>query len=151
MVTIPGIDFLRERVGREVAVSDWLDVSQDRIDRFADVTEDRQWIHVDAARAASESPYRTTIAHGFLTLSLVSVLARRAMALPPGKMGVNYGLNKVRFVAPVPSGARIRGRFTPLEVSDLDHATQVIWQIAVEREGGTRPCMIAEWIVRYYR
>jgi acyl dehydratase len=152
VVTIPSVEFLRERVGQEVAVSDWLTIAQDRIDQFADTTEDRQWIHVDPARAAAESPFRTTIAHGFLTLSLVSVLARQAMTLPPGKMGVNYGLNKVRFVAPVPSGARIRGRFTAAEVTEVEGgAAQVVWHIVVEREGGTKPCMVAEWIVRYYQ
>ncbi len=152
MVTIPSVEFLRERAGQEVAVSDWLAITQDRIDHFAETTEDRQWIHVDPARAAAESPFGTTIAHGFLTLSLVSVLARQAMTLPPGKMGVNYGLNKVRFVTPVPSGTKIRGRFTPAEVSDVGGgATQVVWHIVVEREGGTKPCLVAEWIVRYYR
>jgi acyl dehydratase len=134
-----------------VAASDWLEVTQARIDQFADATEDRQWIHVDVERAAAESPFKTTIAHGFLTLSLVSVLARRAMALPKGRLAVNYGLNKVRFVAPVPSGARIRGRFTPVEVTDVDEKTkQVTWKIEIERDGSAKPCLIAEWLVRYY-
>jgi acyl dehydratase len=151
-VTIPSVDFLRERVGQEIATSGWIDVTQDRIDRFAEATDDRQWIHTDPDRAAAESPFRTTIAHGFLTLSLVSALADRAMALPPGKMGVNYGLNRVRFVAPVPSGSRVRGRFTPTDVADVDGgAVQVVWSIVVEREGLSKPCMIVEWIVRYYR
>jgi acyl dehydratase len=124
VVTIPSVEFLRDRIGQEVAASDWLEVTQARIDAFADATEDRQWIHVDVERAAKESPFKTTIAHGFLTLSLVSVLARQAMALPKGRLAVNYGLNKVRFVAPVPSGARIRGRFTPVEVTDVDEKTK---------------------------
>lgn len=152
MVTIPSLDFLRERVGQEIATSRWIDVTQERIDRFAEVTDDRQWIHTDPDRAAAESPFRTTIAHGFLTLSLVSALARQAMALPPGKMGVNYGLNRVRFVAPVPSGSRVRGRFTPTDVTEVDRGVvQVVWSIIVEREGVLTPCMIVEWIIRYYR
>jgi acyl dehydratase len=151
LVHVPSIDFLRDRIGQEVAVSDWIAVAQARIDQFADATDDHQWIHVDPTRAAVESPFRTTIAHGFLTLSLVSALARMAMTLPSGKMGVNYGLNKVRFVAPVPSGVRIRGRFTPIEVQDLDGSAQITWHIIVEREGSEKPCMVADWIVRYYR
>ncbi len=150
-VHVPSVDFLRERIGQDVAASDWVEVTQARIDQFAEATGDHQWIHVDPGRAAVESPFRTTIAHGFLTLSLVSQLARRAMTLPPGKMGINYGLNKVRFIAPVPSGARVRGRFAPLEVKDVDGAAQVTWQIVVERDGSEKPCMVAEWIVRYYR
>jgi acyl dehydratase len=150
MVDVQSLEFLRERVGQEVAASDWVEVTQARIDGFAEATGDRQWIHVDPARAAAESPFRTTIAHGFLTLSLVSMLAHRAMTLPRGRMAVNYGLNKVRFVSPVPSGSRVRGRFTPLDVTDLDGAAQITWEIVVEREGSTKPVMTAEWIVRYY-
>jgi len=144
------VESLRARVGEEIAVSEWLEVTQDRIDRFADATEDRQWIHVDPARAAADSPFRTTIAHGFLTLSLLSVLARRALSVGGVRMAINYGVNRVRFVSPVPSGARIRGRFVIGAFEDVGGSVQVTWRVTVEREGGDKPCMIAEWIVRYY-
>ena len=111
---------LRDHVGREVAISDWLAVSQDRIDQFAEATEDRQWIHVDPERAARESPFKETIAHGFLTLSLLSELGKRAMSVGGVRMGLNYGLNRVRFVSPVPAGSRIRGRFTLATVKEID-------------------------------
>jgi acyl dehydratase len=102
---------LHEHVGEELGISDWLEVTQDRIDRFADATDDRQWIHVDAGRAAVESSFKTTIAHGFLTLSLISVLLRGALSIEGCRMALNYGLNRVRFVVAVPTGSRIRGRF----------------------------------------
>src|SRR5215471_4793867 len=111
MIHIESIAALNGLVGQEVAVSDWLEVSQERIDLFAETTEDRQWIHTDPERAARESPFKETIAHGFLTLSLLSELCKRAMSVSGVRMGINYGLNRVRFVAPVPAGARIRGRF----------------------------------------
>ena len=141
---------LRECVGQELAVSDWMEIAQERINQFADATGDHQWIHIDAARAAAESPYKTTIAHGFLTLSLVSRLIRDALQFTGLRMAVNYGLNRVRFVAPVPSGARVRGRFTPAAVDDVSGSVQVTWKIIVEREYSDKPCLIAEWIVRYY-
>src|SRR5437667_10409170 len=103
---------LGDRIGQEIAVSDWLEVSQARINQFADATGDHQWIHVDAARAAAESPFKATIAHGFLTLSLLSTLVRDAMTFTGLRMAINYGLNRVRFVSPVPSGSRIRARMT---------------------------------------
>ena len=142
---------LRDRIGEEIAVGDWFDITQDRIQQFADATGDHQWIHVDAARAAGESPFKTTIAHGFLTLSLISTLMRDAIRLGGLRMAINYGLNRVRFVSPVPSGARVRGRFTPSDVEETGGAIQVTWQVAVEVATGDRPCLIAEWIVRYYR
>jgi acyl dehydratase len=142
---------LRDRVGQEIAVSDWLEVTQERIDRFADATGDHQWIHLDAARAAAESPYKTTIAHGFLTLALVSALLRDAIQFTGVRMAVNYGLNRVRFVAPVPSGARVRGRFVAAAVEDLSGSTQVTWNVTVEREHSGKPCLVADWLVRYYR
>src|ERR1044072_2590927 len=107
---IESVAQLGELVGREVALSEWVEVSQERIDRFAEATEDRQWIHVDAERAARESPFEGTIAHGFLTLSLLSELMKLAVSVGGVRMGVNYGLNRVRFVAPVPAGARTAGR-----------------------------------------
>jgi len=145
------VSTLRDRMGQEIAVGDWFEIAQDRIQQFADATGDHQWIHVDAARAASESPFKTTIAHGFLTLSLVSTLMRGAIRIGGLRMAINYGLNRVRFVSPVPSGARVRGRFTAAAVEEASGAIQVTWQITVEREGVEKPCLIAEWIVRYYQ
>jgi acyl dehydratase len=137
-------------LGEEVAVSEWLEITQDRINRFADATGDRQWIHVDAARAAAESPFHATIAHGFLTLSLVSALAQQAMTIGPIRMAINYGVNRVRFVAPVPAGARIRGRFTLAAVTEVEGGVQVTWSVTIEREHGDKPCGVADWLVRYY-
>ena len=143
---------LRERIGQELATSEWLEVTQQRISAFADVTEDRQWIHVDPERARRELPGGTTIAHGFLTLSLVSALARSALAFPALKMAINYGVNRVRFVSPLPAGSRVRGRFSPTAVEDVDGgAVQVTWKVVVEREnGGLKPVCVAEWLVRYF-
>ena len=141
---------LRDHVGREVATSDWLAVSQDRINQFAEATEDRQWIHVDPERAARESPFKETIAHGFLTLSLLSELGKRAMSVGGVRMGLNYGLNRVRFVSPVPAGSRIRGRFTLATVKEIDGGVEATWNVTVEREGSEKPCCVAEWLVRYY-
>ena len=145
------LDFttLGDRIGQEIIVSPWLDVTQARIDAFAEATDDRQWIHVDAARAATESPFKSTIAHGFLTLSLVSVLLRTSVAFT-GKMALNYGLNRVRFVSAVPVGSRVRGRFAPATVESVAGGIQVTWNITVEREGQDKPACVAEWIVRYY-
>ncbi|HZP48041.1 MAG TPA: MaoC family dehydratase [Vicinamibacterales bacterium] len=143
---------LRDRVGQEVAVGDWVAISQARVDQFADVTDDHQWIHVDTARAEAESPFKTTVAHGFLTLSLVSSLLRDAIRVSGLRMSLNYGLNRVRFVSPVPTGSRLRGRFTVGTVEDVDDdGVQTMWRITVEREGGQKPALVAEWIVRYYR
>ncbi len=152
MIDIADISTLNERLGQELAVSDWLEVTQERIDRFADATEDRQWIHVDAARAAAESPFGATVAHGFLTLSLVSVLLRRAITIGRVRMAINYGVNRVRFVSPLPAGSRIRGRFTPVTADNkaADGGIHVTWSVTVEREHGDTPCCVAEWLVRYY-
>jgi acyl dehydratase len=146
------LDFqaLRPRVGEEIAVSDWHEITQARIDQFADATGDRQWIHVDPAQAATDSPFNTTIAHGFLTLSLISALMREAIGFRGLRMAINYGVNRVRFVSPVPSGARVRGRFVPLSVVEVTGGLQVTWQVTVEREHGDKPACVAEWIVRYY-
>jgi acyl dehydratase len=152
MVEIRDPAALRALIGQEIAVGDWVDVSQARINQFAETTEDRQWIHVDAARAARDSPFKATIAHGFLTLSLVSVLTRAAVTFVGVRMAINYGLNRVRFVSPVPSGSRIRGRFSPLAVEDVsDDGVQVTWGVTVERDGGDKPACVVEWLVRYYR
>lgn len=140
---------LHDWIGREL-VSDWIQIEQTQIDQFADATGDHQWIHVDRTRAAEESPSKTTIAHGFLTLSLISSLLRQAVRFSGQRMAINYGVNRVRFVSPVPSGARLRGRFTLASVEDRDESLQATWQATVEREGGEKPACVAEWIVRYY-
>jgi acyl dehydratase len=106
---------------------------------------------VDTARAAAESPFKTTIAHGFLTLSLVSTLVRGAMSFGGVRLAINYGVNRVRFIAPVPAGSRIRARFSPAAVAETDGSLQVTWDITVEREGADRPCCVAQWLVRYYQ
>jgi len=147
---IESIAKLRDYVERDVAVSDWIEVSQERINQFAESTDDRQWIHVDPERAARESPFKETIAHGFLTLSLLSELGKRAMSVGGVRMGINYGLDRVRFVRPVPAGSRIRGRFTLSALANISGGVQVTWKVTVEREGGDKPCCVAEWLVRYY-
>ncbi len=141
---------LRDRAGEEIAVSDWLQISQERIDQFADATGDHQWIHVDTERAAAESPFRSTIAHGFLTLALISTLIRDAVQFSGLRMAINYGLNKVRFVSPVPVGSRLRARLVPAAMADVDKGLQVTWLVTVEREGSDKPACVAEWLVRYY-
>ena len=141
---------LEGREGQEVAVSPWLEVTQERIDTFARAVEDFQWIHVDPARAAG-SPFGGTIAHGFLTLSLMAALLRKTKALDEFRMSVNYGLNRVRFTAPVLSGSRIRGRFDATSIEEKEDAVKVVWSVTVEREESATPCCVAEWIVLYHR
>jgi acyl dehydratase len=150
MIEIADVSALRARVGDEIAVSDWLPITQERIQQFADATGDHQWIHLDAERAARESPFRTTIAHGFLTLSLVSVLLRDAIRIGGLRLAVNCGLNRVRFTSPVPAGSRVRARIAPASVGDVAGSIQVIWTVTIECEGGDKPCCVLEWIVRYY-
>jgi len=150
MIQIDDVRALQTRIGEEIAVSDWFEISQQRIDQFAAATGDSQWIHVDPARAAVDSPFKTTIAHGFLTLSLLSSLIRDAMTFSGVRMAINYGLNRVRFIAPVPSGARVRARITAAAVAETGDSVQVTWGVTVERERGDKPCCVAEWIVRYY-
>jgi acyl dehydratase len=140
---------LEGRVGQEVAVSPWLEVTQERIDTFAKAVDDFQWIHVDPARAA-KSPFGGTIAHGFLTLSLLSRLSEMTFSFSDRRMGINYGLNRVRFTAPVPAGARVRARFTLAKLEKLDGGVQVTWNTVIEREGADKPALIAEWIGRHY-
>lgn len=150
MTEIEGVAKLRLLVGREAGVSEWVEVSQERIARFAEATEDRQWIHTDPGRAARESPFKATIAHGFLTLSLLSEMGRTAVAVGGVRMGINYGLNRVRFVSPVPAGSRVRGRFVLAALEEIKGGAQATWEVTVEREGGGKPCCVAEWLVRYY-
>jgi acyl dehydratase len=140
---------LEARVGEEIAVSPWVDMPQERIDLFAKATEDFQWIHVDRERA-KRSEFGTTIAHGYLTLSMLPKLIESTFEFSDRKMGVNYGLNKVRFTAPVPAGAKIRGRFTLAKYEKLEGGVQTTWSVTVEREGGDKPAMVAETISRHY-
>jgi acyl dehydratase len=141
---------LASRVGEEIAVSDWMEITQARINQFADATGDHQWIHVDPIRAAAELPSKTTIAHGFLTLSLLSTLIRDSITFTGLRMAINYGLNRVRFVSPVPSGSRIRALITLQSVDAVSDGVQVTWLATIEREGGDKPAAVAEWLVRYY-
>jgi acyl dehydratase len=150
MIEIPDLLSLRTRLGEEIAVSGWLTITGQRIQQFADATGDHQWIHLDVERAARESPFGTTIAHGFLTLSLVSVLLRDAITIGGLRLAVNCGLNRVRFTAPVPAGSRVRARVAPASVSEIGGSIQVVWNITIEREGGEKPCCVLDWIVRYY-
>jgi len=141
---------LERRVGAEVGVSPWVEVTQERIDTFAKAIDDFQWIHVDRERAKG-SPFGGTIAHGFLTLSLLSHLSERTFSFSDRKMGVNYGLNRVRFTAPLPSGSRVRARFTLQKFEKLaDGGVQVTWNTVVEREGSEKPVLVAEWLGRHY-
>ena len=146
---IANVAELANYAGKEVGVSDWLEVSQERINQFAEATEDRQWIHLDSERAARESPFQTTIAHGFLTLSLLSELAKMTMSIGGVRLGINYGLNRIRFVSPVPASARIRGRFTLAAFEEIKGGAQATWNVTVECAGSDKPCCIAEWLVRY--
>jgi acyl dehydratase len=149
---IEDLDDLKNLASQEIGVTDWFEVTQERIQQFAEATEDRQWIHVDPERAKRESPYRTTIAHGFLTLSLLSFLMKQAFQIKSGvRMAVNYGLNRVRFPSPVRVDSKIRGRFTLLTLKEVSNAFEAVFSVAVESEGAEKPCCVAEWIVRYYR
>jgi acyl dehydratase len=150
MIQIADLDHLRRLHGQDVGVSDWYEVTQERITAFADATDDHQWIHVDVERASRESPFRTTIAHGFLTLSLVSALMRNALSIGGLRMAINYGLNRVRFMAPVAAGARIRASIALASITDIDGGVQATWTVTIEREGSSKPCLVAEWLVRYY-
>ncbi|MFZ6748457.1 MaoC family dehydratase [Undibacterium sp. Ren11W] len=141
---------LTSLVGQEVAVSDWVEISQQRINTFAEATGDMQWIHIDVERAQRESPFGAPIAHGFLTLSLLPMLMQNAIHISYLKMGVNYGLNKVRFPAPVPVGSKLRGRMKLLSVEEISGGAQMAWEISIEREGGDKPVCVAESIARIY-
>jgi acyl dehydratase len=137
-------------VGQEVAVSDWLTITQVQINQFAEATGDHQWIHVDEEKA-NIGPFGTPIAHGFLTLSLLPKFYESAMTIVESRMGVNYGLNKVRFMAPVPVGSRLRARMTLLQCEAIDKdGMQMTWQVTMEREGAAKPVCVAESIVRRY-
>lgn len=148
---IDGCDELKQLVGQEVGVSDWFIVTQAMIDAFADVTQDRQWIHLDQARARAESPFGTTIAHGFLTLALLTHLHSQSVRIRAAfHRSINYGLNRVRFPAPVPAGARIRSRSTLRTLEEIPSGVQLTWSITVECESSTKPVLVAEWLGRLY-
>ncbi|HVS87036.1 MAG TPA: MaoC family dehydratase [Candidatus Acidoferrum sp.] len=150
-LVIADLKGLKNYVGRELGVTDWLVVTQKRIQQFAEATEDRQWIHLDSERAKIESPYGATIAHGFLTLSLISFLMKQAVQIQSGiRMAVNYGLNRVRFPAAVRAESKIRGRFFLAAIKELPEGIEAVFSVTVESEGAEKPCCVAEWIVRYY-
>jgi acyl dehydratase len=149
-VIVLDVTSLAARAGEEVAVSDWMTMTQDRVAQFAEAIDDRQWIHLDAARAAKESPYGATVAHGFLTLSLLSMLLREAVRFDGVGMALNYGLNRVRFPSPVVVGTRVRGRFAVAATEPVPGGVQVTWKATVECEGSEKPACVAEWVVRYY-
>jgi len=149
VVTTP--QSLKEFVGREIGVSEWFQVTPERIEQFAEATEDRQWIHLDRARASKESPYGATIAHGFFTLSLISHLVKDVMAIQSGvRLAVNYGLNRVRFPAAVRADSKIRARVSLLAVKELPDAVEATFAVTVEIEQSDKPASVAEWIIRYY-
>jgi acyl dehydratase len=137
-------------VGQEVAVTDWITITQEQVNQFAQATGDHQWIHVDVARA-SEGPFGAPIAHGFLTLSLLPRFFESSIRIEQTRMGVNYGLNKVRFIAPVPVGSRLRARMKLLACDPIDNSgMQMTWEVITEREGAAKPVCIAESIARHY-
>ena len=150
MRIIASLAELKTLIGQEVAVSDWTEITQERVNQFAVATGDLQWIHVDVERARKESPFGGPVAHGFLTLSLLPKLMADAMSMPDVKMGVNYGLNKVRFPAPVPVGSRLRARMTLQTVEDIAGGAQVTWLVTIEREGSDKPVCVAESVSRRY-
>jgi len=149
---IEDLDDLYSFAGRGIGMTDWFVVTQERIQQFAEAPEARQWIHVDRERAKRESPYHSAVAHGFLTLSLLSLLMKQAIQIKSGvRMAVNYGLNRVRFPSPVRADTKIRGRFTLLTLKEVSNAFEAVFSVSVESEGAEKPCCAAEWIVRYYR
>ena len=138
-------------VGREIGTTEWFTVAQDRIQQFAEITEDRQWIHVDPERAQRDSPYATTIAHGFFTLALLSHFLRQAIQIGSGvRMSVNYGLNRVRFPSPLPAGSRIRAHFRLQALTDIADGMEAAFSVVIDRENSEKPCCVAEWVIRYY-
>jgi acyl dehydratase len=148
MVRLDPASDLTGWIGREVAISPWVVITQSMIDQFADVTSDAQWIHVDPVRAAAESPFRATIAHGFLTLSLLSHLYQSCIEIAPRRLGINVGLNRVRFTAPVKVDSRVRGRFTIAALEPVGGGLQFVWTATVEIEGQGKPALVAEWVTR---
>ena len=150
MRTFQTLAELATLVGQEVAVSDWTTITQEQVNQFAQATGDHQWIHVDVGRAKA-GPFGGPIAHGFLTLSLIPKFFESSFEIAQSRMGVNYGLNKVRFMAPVPVGSRLRARMKLLQCDAIDNqGVQMVWEVAVQREGSDKPVCVAESIVRRY-
>jgi acyl dehydratase len=149
MRVFESLDEVKAAVGEHNGYSDWHTVTQEQINAFADATGDHQWIHIDPEKAA-HGPFGTTIAHGFLTLSLIPLLVSQITQVNNIRMGVNYGLNKVRFPAPVPVGSKIRAGATIKEVAEIPGGLHLVNEVVIEREGGEKPCCIAESVVRYY-
>jgi acyl dehydratase len=150
-LVLESLHLLNDYVGREIATTGWLPVTQERIRQFAEATEDRQWIHVDPKRAQRESPYGVAVAHGFLTLSLMSQFMREAIQLPNNvRHTINYGLNRVRFPAPVRAGEKIRARVRLQSCRELSNGVEAVFDMTIETEGAEKPCCVAEWILRYH-
>lgn len=150
MREIASLAELKALLGQEVAVSDWVEISQQRVNTFADATGDHQWIHVDVDRCRRESPFGGPVAHGFLTLSLLPAMLENALLMSDVKIGVNYGLNKVRFPAPVPVGSRLRARLSLRTVDAIEGGAQLGWDVVIEREGSDKPVCVAEVLLRRY-
>ncbi len=144
------LEQLRALVGAEPVCSPWFQVGQERIDTFADATDDHQWIHTDPVRCRDESPFGATVAHGFLTLSLLPAMFESAIRMTGVRMLLNYGLDKVRFPAPVPVGSRVRARIVLAGIEEIEGGAQLAWDVTVEREGGDRPVCVARFLVRRY-
>jgi acyl dehydratase len=150
-LVLESLQSLKDYVGREIATTDWLVMTQERIRQFAEATGDCQWIHVDPERARRESPYGAAIAHGFLTLSLMSYFLKEAIQLPGDvRQTINYGLNRVRFPAPVRAGEKIRARIRLQSCRELPGSVEAVFDITIETEGAKKPCCVAEWILRYF-
>jgi acyl dehydratase len=150
MRVFESLDALRAAVGEHAGYSDWHVITQEQINLFAQATGDHQWIHVDPQRAAAQSPFGTTIAHGYLTLSLIPMLASQVWRVDGITMGINYGCNKVRFPAPVPTGSRVRAGVLLKSIEDVAGGVQLVNEITIELEGGAKPCCVAETVTRLY-
>lgn len=145
------LDHLRARVGQEIGVSPWHEITQAQIDQFASLTGDHQWIHTDPERARRESPYGATIAHGFLTVSMLSTLINECVQIDGGyRLRINYGFNRLRFTGAVPAGSRIRGRFTLQSMKEIEGGVELVWLSTVDVEGREKPALVAEWLGRTY-
>jgi len=151
MPLVTTLEELRALAGREIAVTEWLEITQERIDRFADATEDHQWIHIDRERAQRDSPYGTTIAHGFLTLSLIPKFLQNSIHVTDLRMAINYGLNRVRFPSAVLAGSRIRARIVLQSMRDVGDSTEAVYSITIESQRAEKPCCVAEMLARYYK
>jgi len=150
-LVVENLQVMKELLGKEIGVTEWFRVTQKRIEQFAEATEDRQWIHLDGARTHKESPYGATIAHGFLTLSLISHFMKEAIQIQSGvRMAVNYGLNRVRFPAAVRVDSRIRAHFALMAFKELSDSVEATYGVTIETEHSEKPACVAEWIVRYY-